>query len=406
MKAVIVGNGLAGTITAKTLREADAEIEIVVFGEERYLYYPRPNLIEYLAGRLPLGKLFAYPQAWYAGQRIDVRLSTRVRRVLPDERRIERADGGSEGYGVLCLADGASSSVPPIRGADKPGVLTLRTLDDAEAILARVASRPEVVVIGGGLLGLEIARALKARGASVTVLEFFPNLLPRQLDPPGAAVLTRQIEAGGIKVRVGVVTEEIIGGSEAAGVRLKTGEEIPAGTVLIAAGVRPNTALAREAGLTVDRGVVVDDDMATSRPGIFAAGDGTQHKGRLYGIIPASFDQARTAAASMLGHRRPYAGTVPSNTLKVMGLHLASVGVVNPERPGEIEELRREDAASGLYRKIVLEGGRLVGAVWMGTREGVPLIAKAVAERRDVAAFKNEILADGFDYARLASEPQ
>ena len=403
MKAVIVGNGLAGTITAKTLRESEPDAEIILFGEERHLYYPRPNLIEYLAGRLPLEKLFAYPEAWYKERRIDVRLGTRVARVRPDEKRIETAAGSMESYDALCLADGAGSSVPPIRGADKPGVLTLRTLDDAEAILARVAARPEVVVVGGGLLGLELARALKSRGAAVTVLEIFPYLLPRQLDPPGGAVLARQFEAAGIRVRVGVATEEIIGSPEATGVRLKTGEEIPAGSVLIAAGVRPNVGLAREAGLTVDRGVVVDDFMAASRAGIFAAGDGTQHKGRLYGIIPASFDQARTAAASMLGLRKPYAGTVPSNTLKVMGLSLASVGIVNPEPAAGLEEIRREDDASGLYRKIVLDGGRLVGAVWMGTREGVPLIARAVAARLDVAGFKGEILADGFDYTRLAA---
>lgn len=402
MKAVIVGSGLAGTIAAKSLREADAGAEIVLFGEERHPYYPRPNLIEYLAGRLPYGKLFAYPEAWYKERRIDVRPGTRVARIRPDDRLVETDAGGRESYDALLLADGASSSIPPIRGADKPGVHTLRTLDDAEAILGRVAARPDVVIIGGGLLGLELARALKARGAEVTVLEFLPYLLPRQLDPAAGAILARQFEAAGIRVRVGVTTDEIVGLPEASGVRLKTGEEIPAGTVLIAAGVRPNTGLAREAGLAVDRGVVVDDLMATDRPGIFAAGDGTQHKGRLYGIIPASFDQARTAAASMLGQRRPYGGTVPSNTLKVLGLYLSSVGIINPEPAAGLEEIRRAEAASGLYRKIVLENGRLVGAVWMGTREGVPLIARAVADRLDVAGFKNDILADGFDFARLA----
>ena len=347
VKAVIVGNGLAGTITAKTLRESDDDAEIILFGEERHLYYPRPNLIEYLAGRLPQEKLFAYPEAWYKERRIDVRLATRVVRVRPDEKRIETAAGGTESYDALCLADGAGSSVPPIRGADKPGVHTLRTLDDAEAILARVAARPEVVVIGGGLLGLELARALKARGAAVTVLEVFPYLLPRQLDPPGGAVLARQFEAAGIRVRVGVATEEIIGSPEATGVRLKTGEEIPAGSVLIAAGVRPE----HRAGPRgrPDRGPRRRRRRFHGResPGIFAAGDGTQHKGRLYGIIPASFDQARTAAASMLGLGKPYAGTVPSNTLKVMGLSLASVGIVNPEPAAGLEEIRREDDAVG-----------------------------------------------------------
>ncbi len=403
MKSVVIGNGVAGTIAAKNLRDGDPAVEIVLFGEERHLYYPRPNLIEYLAGRLPLAKMFAFPEAWYAAQRIDLRLDCRVRRIRPAERRIERADGGEEDYDVLCLADGASSAVPPIRGADKPGVFTLRTLDDAEAILASVAARPDVVVVGGGLLGLEIARALKTRGSGVTVLEVASRLLPRQLDAPGAAILIRRIEAGGIRVLTGVVVEEITGDPAAAGVRLKSGEEIPAGTVVIAAGVRPNTALAREAGLAVDRGVLVDDGMAASAPGVFAAGDNTQHAGRLYGIIPAAFDQARTAAASMLGRSRPYSGTVPSTTLKVMGFDLVSVGLVNPEAPGRIEEIRREDPEAGLYRKIVLTDGRLAGAVWMGTRTGALAVAKAVAERRDVAAFKNEILADGFDFGRLAA---
>ncbi len=405
MKAVFIGNGVAGTLAAKNLRDGDPAAEIVLFGAEPHLYYPRPNLIEYLAGRLPRPKLFAFPEAWYAAQRIDLRLASRVRGIRPAERRVVRADGGEEAYDVLCLADGASSSVPPIGGASKPGVFTLRTLDDAEAILASVASRPQVAVIGGGLLGLEMARALSARGCGVTVLEVFPRLLPRQLDAPGAAILARQIESGGIRVLTGVVVEEIAGDPAASGVRLKGGETIPAGTVLIAAGVRPNLDLARGGGLTVDRGLVVDDDMATSAPGVFAAGDNTQHAGRLYGIIPAAFDQARTAAASMLGRRRPYAGTVPSNTLKVMGLDLVSVGLVNPEPADGAEEIRRADPESGVYRKIVLREGRLAGAVWMGTKAGAQAVAQAVAARRPAAAFKDEILAEGFDFGRLAGEP-
>jgi len=404
VKALIVGNGVAGTIAAKTLREADPEAEIVLFGQERQPYYPRPNLIEYLSGRLPLAKMFAFPESWYAAQRIDLRLDCPVRRVWPDQRRLETAAGGREDYDALCLADGASNNVPPIPGADRPGVVTLRTLDDAEAILSAVESGPDIVVIGGGLLGLEMARALKPRAASLTVLEAFPRLLPRQLDAEGAVLLSREIEAGGIRVLTGVAVEEIAGGPAVSGVRLKSGPTLPAGAVLIAAGVRPNTGLAREAGLPVDRGLIVDDDMAAGAPGVFGAGDNTQHAGRLYGILPAAFDQARTAGAAMAGRCRPYAGTVPSNTLKVMGLDLTSVGLVNPEAPGEAEEIRRVGPGAGVYRKIVLRDGRLAGAVWMGTKLGATALAKAVAERRRVAAFKDEILADGFDFARLAGE--
>lgn len=402
MKVVIVGNGLAGTIAAKTLREADASMEIIVFGNEKYLYYPRPNLIEFLAGRLPYDRLFAFPQTWYETQKIEVRLSTPVRRIRPESRSVETADGKVEPYDALCLADGASSSVPPIKGADKKGVFTLRSLDDAQAILERLASGSgEVVIIGGGLLGLEIARALAAGGASVTVLEFFPTLLPRQLDPPGGAVLRKVIEASGIRVRVGVVTEEILGDGEVRGLRLKSGEEIPAGTIIIAAGVRPHTSLALDAGLATEKGVLVNDIMETSRTGIYAAGDGTQHLGRCYGIIPASFAQARTAAWSILGRPKPYGGTVPSNTLKVMGIALSSVGVVNPENPAGVVEMRREIPETGIYKKIVLQEGRLIGAVWMGTKKGVEALTKAVSVRRDVSGRENDILSEDFDFANL-----
>jgi nitrite reductase (NADH) large subunit len=402
VKVVIVGNGLAGTIAAKTLREADASLEIVVFGNEKYLYYPRPNLIEFLAGRLPYDRLFAFPKTWYDTRNIEVRLSMPVHRIRPESRVIETADGKAEPYDALCLADGAFSFVPPIKGSDKKGVLTLRSLDDAQSILERLASGSgDVVVIGGGLLGLEIARALSARGSSVTVLEFFPTLLPRQLDPPGGAVLRKVIEASGIRVRVGVVTEEILGDGEVRGLRLKSGEEIPAGTIIIAAGVKPHTGLALDAGLAVEKGVLVNDAMETSRAGIYAAGDGNQHRGRCYGIIPASFEQARTAAWSILGRPKPYGGTVPSNSLKVMGIALSSVGVVNPENPAGVVEIRREIPEAGVYKKLVLQEGRLIGVVWMGTKKGVDALTKAVSARRDVSGRENDILSEDFDFANL-----
>ncbi len=400
-KVLIAGSGLAGTMTAKFLRESGSALEIVLLGEEKVPYYPRPNLIEFVAGSLPLERLFAFPPAWYAGQRIDLRLSTPVASVMPEERKAEISGGIFESYDILVLAEGASSSVPPIKGAGRKGVFTLRTLDDAQAILQRIESHSRTAVIGGGLLGLEIARALRSRGAEVTVLEFFPYLLPRQLDPPGAAVLQGQIEKMGIRVLTGVTTEEILGDGEASGLRLKSGETLEAGTVIIAAGIRPNTALARSAGLAVERGVVVNDDMETSRPGIYAAGDGVQHAGRLYGIIPASFEQARTAAASILGRPRPYSGTVPSNTLKVAGLALTSIGMVNPEQAQKAEELRAGLSEKGIYKKIVLQDGRLIGAVWLGTKDGVTALSRAVAERKDVGARKHDLLAEGFDFSKL-----
>lgn len=400
MRVVIVGNGLAGTMAAKTLRELDAEVEIVEFAAEKYHYYPRPNLIEFLAGNLPLERVYAFPDRWNEKSRIDVRLGRAVEKILPETREVRTAGGGRERYDALLLANGSSSSVPPIRGADKKGVFTLKSLDDALAILDYLKGHPRVALIGGGVLGLEIARALTARGAQATVVEFLDRLLPRQLDPAGAALLKTQIERLGIAVRIQVATEEILGEGEAHGLRLKGGEEILADMVIVAAGVKPNLDMARAAGLAVERGVVVDDFLAASKSDVYAAGDVAQHRGRLYGIIPAAFDQARAAAYNILGETKPYEGSVVSNTLKVVGLYLTSVGTALPEGPG-FEELRREDKEKGLYKKIVLKDGVLAGAIWMGTKKGVMEISRAVSSAQNVGAWREALLDDAFDFSLL-----
>lgn len=400
MKVVVVGNGLAGTMAAKTLRELDSGVEIHVYAGEKYPYYPRPNLIEYLAGRLPYDRLFAFSSDWHVRQNIHIHLGTPVTRIYPGAREVETLAGEKVGYDALLIATGASSFIPPIKGADKDGVFTLRTLDDAQAILEFLADHPRVAIIGGGLLGLEIGRAIKARGAEVQILEFFDRLLPRQLDVRGASLLRKQIEAQGIRVRLGEVTEEILGETAVKGIRLKGGEEIPADMVIIAAGVRPNLALLKEAGLETDKGLVVDDSLRTNLPHIFGAGDCVQHQGKIYGIIPASFDQARTVAYNILGETKKYGGTIPSNTLKVAGLFVTSVGIVNPEGLDYREEWTMKEE-EGLYKKIVLKDGTLVGAIWMGTKKGVTEIINAVAAKKKVEPWVNTLLEDTFDFSVL-----
>jgi nitrite reductase (NADH) large subunit len=400
MKAIIIGNGLAGTMAAKTLRELDPQVEVAVFAEEGYPYYPRPNLIEYVAGKLPYERIFAFSEEWHVRQKIDVRLGTSVRKIHPGSREIELDAEKREAYDVLLIANGASSFIPPIKGADKHGVFTLRTLDDAQAIIDYVQEHHQVVIIGGGLLGLEIARAIRLRGAEVEVVEFFDRLLPRQLDPQGASLLKSQIESLGIRVRLGVTTEEIIGQSEISGIQLKGGTNVTANMAIIAAGVRPNLSLPKDAGLAADQGLVVDDRLRTSHPQIFAAGDSVQHRGKVYGIIPASFDQARTAAYNMLGQEKIYEGTVPANTLKVAGLYVTSLGLVNPEGQG-YEEIRKFSKEEGIYKKVVLQDGALVGAVWMGTKKGTNEIARAVMAKTKVNQWINTLLEDSFDFSVL-----
>lgn len=400
MRIVVIGNGLAGTIFAKSLREIDSQVEIDIFAEEKYVYYPRPNLIEFLAGNLSYERLFAFPEEWYSSHSIGLHLNRPVQKIETESSEVVVKGRGREKYDVLLLANGARSFFPPFKGTDKKGVFALRTLDDALNILSFVEKRKSVVVIGGGLLGLEVARALRSRGLEVKIVEFFPRLLPRQLDFQGAEILKGTIERMGMEVQLGKTTEEIMGEDEVTGVSFKGGGYLEAEVALVAAGVRPDLQLAKAAGLEVDRGVVVDDYLRTSKEGILAAGDGVQHRGRVYGIIPASFQQARIAASNVFGPKNVYEGTVYSNTLKVVGIDLTSIGNVNPEEK-EVEEIRFEDRDQGAYKKIVLEKGQVKGAIWMGTKKGVKEISQIISQKKNVEKWKDSLLDDSFDFSVL-----
>lgn len=400
MRVIVIGNGLAGTIFAKSLRELDKGVEIGVFAEEKYNYYPRPNLIEFLAGNLPFEKLFAFSEEWYREQDINVHLANPVKRIFPDVKEIEADDGKRVKYDALLLANGSFAFIPPFKGVEKRGVYTLRTLDDAFELLEYLKSHRRVAIIGGGLLGLEMARAMKSRGADVEVVEFFDYLLPRQLDVQGASVLKAQIEKMGINVHPGLATEEILGQDEVSGLRFKGGRESKVDMAIVAAGIRPYIRLAKESGLETDRGLVVNDYLQTSNPDIYAAGDVIQHEGQVYGIIPASYNQARVAAFNILGQRKQYEGTVPSNTLKVVGIDLTSVGLVNPEE-GAGEEFRKEKWEEGVYKKIVIQNGMVIGAVWIGTKKGVSEINRIISQKINVERWKDSLVEDDFDYSVL-----
>jgi nitrite reductase (NADH) large subunit len=313
--------------------------------------------------------------AWFAESRIELAHGDVVDLGLP-ARRAALRDGRGIPYDRLVLACGAHPFVPPIPGAAKQGVMTLRTKEDAAAIRAGAGEGTRVVCVGGGLLGLEVAGALARRGGRVAVVEGWTWLLPRQLPARGGALLEAALAETGIRAVLGAKVAQILGDEEARGVELASGEALLADLVVLAAGVRPNSYLARQAGLTVDSGVVVDDAMRASHGGVFAAGDVAEHYGAVYGIWPAAYAMGRVAGVNAAGGAAEMAKMAPSNRMKVLGVDLFSVGVVNPTDGSAI--VSDAEPSPGVFRRLVVRDGRLIGAALYGDTALAQRVQEAV----------------------------
>jgi len=400
MRFVIIGNGVAGITAARALSEAGAEVE--VYTQEAHHYYPRPRLHEFLTGEIELEELPFYPPAWYEKQGITVHLEAEVVRLDPMGRRIALTDGREALYDRLLLATGSHPFVPPIEGVDKAGVFTIRTIEDALALKKWTKEAKRAVVVGGGLLGLEAARAFMVLGLGVTVLEQGPYLLSRQLDAEGGTLMRELIEAMGIEVVLEASSQAILGDGQASGAILQDGRRIEGDLILVSAGIRCNVRLAQEAGLEVNRGVVVDEHLRTSAEDIYAAGDVAEFQGRVYGIIPAAIEQARAAARNMLGEEAAYQGTIPSNTLQVVGIDCTSIGVVHPPEGEGYQELRKSEAR--VYKKLVLKDGRLVGAILLGDKKDAVPISRLIHSEVVVSRYVERLLDEDFDWFKATRQ--
>jgi len=378
MRFVIVGAGVAGITAAMDLARRNLG-DVIIYSDEEYPYYYRPQLTEFLAGNLTLSRLLRRPLSWYQDRGIDLRLGKSVTAICPAKKTIT-VDGDSVSYDKLLLATGGLPFVPPMEGAGQERVLTWRTLANTLEMEKAAVTCKEIAVIGGGLLGLEAARGLTSYCADVSVLEFFPRLMPRQLDEVGSRLLQDFVESLGINVIVGARCEKILGNGQVTGVQLQGGLIVPAQAVVVAAGVRANAKLAADAGLTVDRGIVVDERMTTSDPDIHAAGDVSIFRGYTWAIAPIAQAQARVAAANMAGEKSLYDVVVPSTTLKVVGIDVSSVGIVNPVDEGATE-IRKLDNEAGTYKKVVLRDNVIVGSIVINDRQLAKRLENAISRR-------------------------
>lgn len=370
---VIIGAGAAGVAAAEHVRKHSGA-RIVLVNKEPIPPYNRLNLTRFLAREVAEEGLFLRPHAWYDERRIEL-TPGEVTSIDRAEHRVAFKDGSTLAYSRLILTSGSHPLVPPLPGANREGVTPVRTLAHAKAVIQAAMPGRRAVVIGGGLLGLETAAALNARGVSVTVLEGHGWLLPRQLAEPAGTILAKYLGTLGITVRTSVKVAELHGDEAVRTVRLADDSEIDAEIVLLAAGVRPNKHLALSAGLETRQGVVVSDRMATSDPDIYAAGDVAEHRGLVYGLWPVALGQGAVAGTNAGGGRTTFTGTPPANQLKVLGLPVFSLGQF-AAKDGSYAVTEHQEGA--IYRRLVWHDGALVGGNLLGDLRLAGALTRAV----------------------------
>ncbi len=389
MKYIIIGNGVAGTTAAAKIRELDGSGEITILSDEAVPYYSRIRLIEYLAEEASEQDIIIHKKDWYEKHAITLLLNTSVSEIDRGGKRVVTAAGESMTYDRLLIATGGSSFVPPIAGSDKKGVYTLRTIKDADEIINYAERGKNIILIGGGVLGLEAGNSLRKTGHNVSVVEFFPRLLPRQMDQEGADVFRAQMESMGFAFYLGAKSKEIFGDKNAGGLLLEDGTKLDGPLIIISAGVRPAAGLCTQLGLTVNKGVVVNDRMETQVPDIYAAGDLIEHRERFYGIWPAAQKQGEVAGINMAGGDAAYEGTTMSNVLKVAGIDLAAAGDIDAE--GRCESVVHKDKENYVYKKLVIKDNVLSGCILYGDITGYKKILKAIDEKKNIGDIRADI---------------
>ncbi len=397
---VIVGNGMAAArLVDELVKSALGRYAIAVIGDEPRLAYNRVLLSSVLAGETASHDIELKPASWWRERGVTLKYGSLATEIDVGRRELKIENDESIEFSKLVLATGSTAIRLNVPGADLPGVNTFRDSRDVDLLLTLAANRKRVVVVGGGVLGLEAAYGLAKAGAPVTLVHLMDRLMERQLDAPAAALLKSLVERKGINILLNANTARILGESRVEGVELADGRQIEADAVIFAAGIRPNVTLAKEAGIAVNRGVMVDDVLQTSAEGIFALGECAEHRGVCYGLVEPAYEQARTLARHLAGREAAYAGSVVATNLKVSGVSVFSAGdFLGTEG---CESIVLSDVKRGTYKKLVIAEGRLSGAVLIGdvadalwyldmirAREPVARIRKAMMFGRALALAK------------------
>ncbi|MDP2779669.1 nitrite reductase large subunit NirB [Devosia sp.] len=390
-RLVIVGNGMApGRMLEHLFEAAPGRFEVTIFNAEPRVNYNRLMLSPVLSGEKSYAEIITHGDEWYAEHGVTLHKSAPVTQIDRAAKRVQSSNGLVAEYDHLVIATGSSPFIPPVPGHQLAGVVTYRDLDDVDKMLA-AGRGSSIVVIGGGLLGLEAAAGLKLRGMDVTVLHLAPTLMERQLDPAAGYLLEKAFVDRGVRVITQANTKQVLGQDRVEGVELSDGTVIACSMVVMAVGIRPASALAKESGLAVNRGIVVDDQMRTDDPHIFALGECAEHRGICYGLVAPLYEMGQVLASTLVGVPASYQGSVTSTKLKVTGIDLFSAGDFGEGE--DREEIVLRDASAGIYKRLVLKDDRIIGAVLYGETSDGPwffdLLKRGVdtREMRDTLVF-------------------
>ena len=401
MKLVMVGNGMAGVRTLEELLKIAPDLyDIAVFGAEPHANYNRILLSPVLAGEMTIADIMLNDAAWYQQHHITLHLNKKVMKIDRVKRQVIAEDGTVEEYDRLLLATGSNPFMLPVPGKDLPGVISYRDIADTHAMIDAAKQYQHAVVIGGGLLGLEAANGLKLRGMDVTVVHIMPWLMERQLDRTAADMLKKSLEAKGLKFMLEAQTAELVKGAEHKGgrvcaVKFKNAETIPADLVVMAVGIRPNTALAQSAGLHINPGrsggIAVNDTMQTFDPRVYAVGECVAHRGIAYGLVAPLFEMGKVCANHLanFGIGR-YEGSVTSTKLKVTGVDLFSAGDFTGGP--DAEEIVLNDPFGGIYKKLVIKDNKIIGGVMVGDTKDGSWYFQLLRDKQDIHEIRDHLM--------------
>ncbi|MFN3471558.1 MAG: FAD-dependent oxidoreductase, partial [Aquificaceae bacterium] len=389
MKVLVVGMGMAGMALVEEIIKLEDKVDLSVFGEEKSLGYNRLSLVDILSGRKLFSQIVLNRWSYYEERGVKIYTGKKVERIFPEKKLLLTSGGELHSYDKLVIATGSVPRIPPIKGVDKKGVFTFRSIRDVYNImeLARVSKR--AMVIGGGLLGLECAKALKDIDLDVYLVHLFDVLMEQYIDKTASDMLRKSFEGFGIKVLLSKRVEEIVGDRKVSYVRFSSGEEIKTDMVVIATGAIPNVYLAKNSGIRVDRGVLVNDFLETSEQDVYAIGDCIQHRGKTYGLLAPIMEQVKVCAKNLLyGNVERYEGSLSYEILKVTEVKLMSVGDVQEREEGEVILFKDNTK----YRKAIIRDGKLVGAILMGDLAGSNNILELIKSGRSVENIKPHFL--------------